>query len=222
MNKQRIWSVAALATAMFLPIASGCASVRSNVTAFHHLPVDGTGKTFLMVPYESQQGSIEYQTYADRIAAKLHDYGLSTHTSTNEAPDYVVFIDYGLHGSSTVSGSTPIYGQTGGGSSSTHGTISGAYGSSNFNAYTYSQPTYGQVGSIPYTRRIHDRHLSLIIINAKKSAKDNIITAYEGRVLSSGSSEEISVVLPSMIEALFRDFPGQSGKTRRITTGLER
>jgi len=43
---------------------------------------------------------------------------------------------------------------------------------------------------------------------------------YEGRVQSSGSFGEIAVVLPSMIEALFRDFPGNSGKTKTITTGL--
>ena len=38
---------------------------------------------------------------------------------------------------------------------------------------------------------------------------------YEGRVKSSGSSEEIAVVLPSMIEALFKDFSGHSGETKK-------
>jgi hypothetical protein len=37
---------------------------------------------------------------------------------------------------------------------------------------------------------------------------------YEGKVVSSGFSDQLVQVLPTMVKALFEDFPGQSGSTR--------
>jgi hypothetical protein len=38
---------------------------------------------------------------------------------------------------------------------------------------------------------------------------------YDGSVKSSGPSSQLSEVIPAMIEALFKSFPGKSGETRR-------
>jgi hypothetical protein len=40
---------------------------------------------------------------------------------------------------------------------------------------------------------------------------------WQGRNRSSGSSGEIAQVLPTMLDALLKDFPGPSGKTRHVT-----
>jgi len=40
------------------------------------------------------------------------------------------------------------------------------------------------------------------------------------RVLGVTVKGTISIVLPTMIEVLFKDFPGQSGKTKKITMGI--
>ncbi len=63
---------------------------------------------------------------------------------------------------------------------------------------------------------MYGRNLELTMIDDKKSSKDNIVKVYEGRVSSRGSSADIAVVLPTMIEALFKKFPGQSGKTKKV------
>jgi hypothetical protein len=42
----------------------------------------------------------------------------------------------------------------------------------------------------------------------------NIKKLYEGKVVSSGFSDQLAKVLPEMVKALFEDFPGQSGRTR--------
>jgi hypothetical protein len=201
-------------------ILIGCAHVVSHVTSFHELPSNGLGQTYKFLPLEGQEGSLEYEAYAKRISKKLEVYGYILKTEGID-PDYFVVFNYGIGDGGTITGSLPIYGQTGGGTSYTSGTVStnyGGYGS--YSGTTYSMPTFGQVGSIPYSIRQHDRVLNLKVISYKEAKDGKAKVLYEGRVQSSGSSGEIAVVLPSMIEALFRDFPGNSGKTKIITTEL--
>jgi len=201
-------------------ILIGCAHVVSHVTSFHDLTSDGASHTYKFLPMEGQEGSLEYDAYAKRIIIKLDAYNYVLEKE-DIAPEYFVIFNYGIGDGGTVTGSLPIYGQTGGGTSFTSGTVSSTYGGfASYSGSTYSMPTYGQVGSIPYSVRQHDRILNLKIVSYKESQDGNVKVVYEGRVKSSGSSEEIAVVLPSMIEALFKEFPGNSGKTKTITTGL--
>jgi hypothetical protein len=115
----------------------------------------------------------------------------------------------------------PIYGQTGGGTSYSSGTVTSGYGGyASYSGTTYTAPTFGQVGSVPYSQKMYGRNLDLSIIDDRRSSKNNVVKVYEGRVASSGSSADIAVVLPTMIEALFKDFPGQSGKTKKLSMPL--
>jgi hypothetical protein len=189
------------------------------------LPLNGDGKTFDIVPLEHQKDSIEFSVYEERVSKKIEEHGYKRVRNTSTDPNYLVFINYGVGNGSTTTGALPIFGQTGGGGYSyTTGTVynssSGSHG--RYSGYTYNQPTFGQIGSVPYNVTQYDRYLNMTIIDANKSDKDNKIKIYEGRVFSRGTSGEISVVLPTMIEALFRDFPGQSGKTKRIGLYLEK
>ena len=199
-----------------ISLFSGCASVGSYVTSFHKLPPVGDGKTFDIVPLEHQKGSIEFSTYEERVSKKIEEHGYIRVRNSSTIPNYLVYIDYGIDDGTATSGSLPIFGQTGGGYSFSTTTLS----SGSYSGLTYTQPQYGQVGSIPYRHTSYKRHLNMTIIDSRKSNKGNIIKVYEGRVLSTGSSIEISVVLPTMIEALFKHFPGQSGKTNWITMEL--
>jgi len=203
-----------------LVIFSGCASVQSTTSRFHQLPEKGNGETFAFLPSKSQEGGLEYQAYCDRIKSKLIEYGWIPSDNPSNI-DYLVFFSYSIDGGDTVSGSMPIYGQTGGGTSYSSGTVSSGYGGyASYSGTTYSAPTFGQVGSVPYTTKMYGRNLDLTIIDDRKSSKDNVVKVYEGRVASSGSSADIAVVLPTMIEALFKNFPGQSGKTKKVAMPL--
>lgn len=198
----------------------GCAHVVSHVTSFHELTSNASSHTYKYLPLEGQKGSLEYEAYAKRISNKLESFNYILEKE-NIAPEYLVLFSYGIGDGGTVTGNMPIYGQTGGGTSFTSGTVSSSRGGfASYSGTTYSMPTFGQVGSIPYSVRQHDRVLNLKIVSYKESLDGNAKVVYEGRVKSSGSSGEIAVVLPSMIEALFKDFPGSSGKTEKITTDL--
>ena len=60
----------------------------------------------------------------------------------------------------------------------------------------------------------YTRVLILDIVAKQGLAEGNIKKLYEGKVVSSGFSDQLVQVLPTMVKALFEDFPGQSCITR--------
>lgn len=200
----------ALASALFF---NGCSQIQSSVSVFHDLPPTGNQETFVVVDVEEHQETLEFKTYKKQIEEHLIEYGWVVEPGRPWNANRFVYIEYGIGEGRSVSGSVPIFGQTGGGSSYTSGTISNPQGDyANFSSSTYTAPTYGQVGEIPYSKTRYDRFLVLAIKDKKKK---NI---FEATVISSGESPQVSAVLPNMIEALFKDFPGSSGTTKRVVT----
>jgi len=197
-------------------LLTGCATfVQCNVTRFHNLPAVGEPKTFAFLPNHTQKNSIEYSSYCALITTKLETYGWKKHdTSKSDLPDYLVSFAYNINKGERITGSITTYGETGGGTSYTTGTIMGSGGGfATYSGTTYTPPTFGPVGDIPYSIDQYHRSLRMEILDAKTSTKENVIRVFEGRVLSTGTSQEIMQVLPTMIEALFQKFPGISGKT---------
>lgn len=201
-------------------IFSGCATnVHSNVVRFHMLPPIGEQRSFVIVPSKEQDGSIEFATYANQIALKFIEYGWRAADIIDS--DYAVFLSYGIGDGQTVSSSVPIFGQTGGGTSYTTGTVrSNSGGYSTYSGTTTAPPTFGQTGSIPITSTQYSRNLVMTILDARSLEHDKPKVVFEGRVKSRGSSGEISVIMPNMIEALFKKFPGESGKAEGIIMAL--
>jgi len=198
---------------------SGCATqVKTSVTSFHQLTLSGDGKTFKFVPNAVQKDSIEYQSYAQRIAQKLIAYGWRPSDNTQKA-DCEVSFNYGIDNGTVVSGSMPVYGQVGGGTAYTSGTVmSGSGGVASYSGTTYSAPVYAQTGTRAYSVTVYNRYLTLEIVSANAEGKPARL--YEGRAVSKGRTSEIAQVLPTMIEALFKRFPGNSGKTDEIQLPL--
>ena len=57
--------------------------------------------------------------------------------------------------------------------------------------------------------------MDLVETSTLESKKVNKV--YEGRVNSTGMCSMISIVMPEMLESLFRDFPRKNGSTETIT-----
>ena len=111
--------------------------------------------------------------------------------------------------------STPIYGQTGGGTTYTSGTVStysGGYGS--YSGTSYTMPTYGVVGSSTSSVQstVYKRQLAIDIVEASSVDADNPSKVYEGRLNSAGSCGAMTEVMDELIEALFIKFPNDSGR----------
>jgi hypothetical protein len=211
--------------AIFSILSVGCTQVRSEVTRFHTLPPKAAGETFIVLPYKSQEGSLEFQQYASLVERQMVQKGYRM-ASKSESFDYAIFIDYAIDGGRTTTSNVPIWGQTGGGTSYSTGSVMGSYGATpytgTYSGSTYTPPTYGVTGHVPVTSTTFARVLSIHIVDGKQSTKDNLVTRFEGRARSAGSSANLPQVLPLMIEALFRDFPGVSGQTTTVDLAVKR
>jgi hypothetical protein len=95
----------------------------------------------------------------------------------------------------------------------------GSYGTYSGNT-TYT-PTYGVVGSGVRSHTEYTRVFRLDIVEKQALAEGKITKLYEGKVVSSGSGSQLAQVLPTMVKALFEDFPGKSGSTRTSTRSLK-
>lgn len=192
-------------------ILSGCGSfVGSNVSVFHNLPkIDTQSKIeYSFLKLEGQENSLEYDTYQSKIKNQL----LKNNFIEKENSNLLISIQYGINNGKEKIGSTPIFGQTGVSSSYTSGTVTsygGGYGS--YSGTTNYTPTLGIVGSSSYSYTEYTRYLNMYMYD--KSSKKIV---YEGKVVSSGSTRQLLPVIDEMIEALFKNFPGESGKSNYI------
>jgi hypothetical protein len=157
----------------------------------------------------------EFDTYAVIVARHLKRQGMRQ-ASPDEIIDYAVLFNYGMAGSKTVSGTVPLYGQTGGGTSYQSGTAS-AFGSggSAFGTYTgttYTTPTYGVVGMMPYSYDEHSRFLLIRMVDMKRSTPGNIVAAWEAQVTSTGYSASFAPVAACLFDSAFEGFPRSGSK----------
>jgi hypothetical protein len=186
-------------------LVAGCAAppIVSEVTAFHTLaPNEATQGSIAIVPAAGVPDGIEFRTYAAQIHQWLRPKGLVPASSTANA-DYIGTFAFSIDGGTRQAVSRPIYGQTGGGAAFT----TGSFGT----ATTYVPPTFGAVGSVSGVVSTFNRRADLEI---RKRKTGEIV--WTGRNLSWGSTGEIAAVLPTMIQAMLKDFPNESGKTKTV------
>jgi len=103
--------------------------------------------------------------------------------------------------------STPILGQSGG-----KATTFSAFGSSD-----YIMPSYGVVGASSQSVNSYNRAIALDIIDAASIKEGKPKKVIEIRTKSAGSSRSIACVFNEMLEAMFMNFPGISGKPNSVT-----
>lgn len=206
--------------AIVIGMLAGCQSVRSDVTRFHQLPVNGDGSTIFLGPVESSlTGTIEFQTYAAMVGQKLQAAGYRPVASIRDAK-LVALLDYGVVGHTRETGVLPTYGQTGGGFSTFTGQVGPAIGGQPFSGTVYTPPTYGQTGAIPYSKDTYHRRLEVSIYRFNPADPKNSQQLFSGTVNSRGSSGAFNQVAGCLVEALFKEFPGKSGKTETVDVDL--
>jgi hypothetical protein len=211
-------------------LLSACASqFRSEVSAFHTMAAPA-GETFRIIPGDpSKQGSLEFESYASLIRGELVKRGYTPVNSGNAATldvkvDYSVSdpvekvesrpgsgFGYASFGYGPYWG--PYYGGFGG-----YGGYGGRYSRAGFgSSFGYYDPFWGPGAGFwgepeVYSYSVYTRKLSMNIARAG-TASQNV---YEGKLESAGRDNHLPEVMPYMVQAMFQDFPGQSGVTRKV------
>lgn len=205
---------------MALLLGACASSVRTDVTRFHDLALPA-GETFIVIAKsEEKKGSIELRSYARLVSDRLRAEGFTPAGQTT--PDIIVKIDYSV--------SPPMTETRPGYRASYYG--GWGYGFGHRGYYGYGYPIYyypygyhhgfgsafgyhhgygGAFGSYyrSYSYTVYDRVFEMVI---ERNAGEKL---FEGIANNIGRDKEMVKIMPVLVEAMFREFPGQSGTTER-------
>lgn len=187
---------------------SACATpFRADVSRFATQLPAPQGQTFAVVPEDPKlAGGLEFSMYAKEVAAELNELGY-TAASGPEAADLLVRFDYGVdNGRERVRTTGAGVGAAGFGP---WGGFGGFGFRRNF-AFGFYDPWLAGPDVRSYT--IYTGDVDVKIDNAKTGER-----LFEGRAESVSRSNRLQMIVPNLVDALFTDFPGNSGETLRIT-----
>lgn len=206
--------------APFLLLAGGCASYLSaDVTSFHQLPPDNrlAGRSFLIEPAAEQKQSLEFRAYADLVRQALIRQGLTA--AAGPGADLAVAVAYSLDSGRPVTYGYPAYGYTSFGPVWGWVPHHGPGGQIRYvQAVTYPVG-YGVVGTNYSQSVLYRRELRVDVTDRQPGA--NGAKLFEGRAVSEGEVGALAPVMPALVQALFSDFPGPNGVTRRVSVRLD-
>lgn len=199
-------------------LLTGCGTiVETSTTTFHGADHAKRG-TIRVFPVDSnQEKSLEFKAVSDYVVAKLGENGYVP-VGTDMQPEFIAFLTYGIVSSQSEVSSVPIFGQTGGGTTFHSGSAYSGGSTTNFSGTSQTMRTYGVVGSRTVSSTVHRREVNLDIYRVETGADPK--KAYEVRAVSRGSCGNINAVVRSIIDGIFKNFPGAPGVTRNVKTPL--
>ncbi|MEY3122912.1 MAG: hypothetical protein RI993_1737 [Pseudomonadota bacterium] len=203
-------------TLLVIAIVTGCATPRviTNNTAFFVDSYAPRGSISVVSGEAGVNNSLEFAAYKRKFENKLSEAGYTIESDPNKA-DFIALVAYGIDNGETTTVSTPIFGQTSGGTTYSSGTVYGSGGSASYRGTSYTMPTYGVVGSSTGSVTTYNRAVALDIVEAKSFKEGKPKKVYEGRTKSKGSCSVIVEVFDEMLAAMFSDFPGENGRNRK-------
>jgi hypothetical protein len=202
--------ISKLAAAALLGISalglSACATgLRTQVSRYQAMP-HPQGQSFVVVPQNpADMGGLEFSRYAELVAQQMRAQGYAQAPSINQAT-MVVQVGYGVGDAQTEIRSYPsYYGHGfGWGYPYYHGRRGYYWG--------WADPFwYGHDSDI----RTYTYYVSELDVDIRRKV-DNA-SLFEGRAKARSRTDDLARTVPSLVEAMFTGFPGNSGETIKIT-----
>ncbi|MFZ5609420.1 MAG: DUF4136 domain-containing protein [Pseudomonadota bacterium] len=207
------WAILAL---LAITLGACASSFKSDVARFHRLNEVAPGATFAVVPKDpAKRGSLEFEQYAALVRGELTKFGYQPVNAAN-ASDLVVEVDYGISEGEQVIRSRPtafygFYGPYGYGYPFYTGYWHGGY---LYGAYPFG---YGY-GSDVYSYTVYTRRLEMDIVRPNPANTRDVV--FEGEVRSIGRDNRLPEIMPYLVQAMFTNFPGESGVTKEVVIKL--
>jgi hypothetical protein len=212
----------ALAAPLALLSLGACATgFPAQVSRFQAMPAP-QGQSFVILPAdEENRGGLEFAQYADLVRQHLESQGYRSAGSRQDAT-FVVELDYGVDEGRQEVQVDPFYRSRYGGF--------GGFGRFGSPGWAY-RPYYSRFGYFgryrspfyygwndPFfwddvsTRRVYTSFLELDIRRASDGQ-----ALFEGKAQARSISNNLTQLVPNLVEAMFTGFPGNSGEQVRIT-----
>jgi hypothetical protein len=202
-----------LALLILSALISGCATkIRSEVTSFHQWPDNMSGRSFSFVHQDDEAKSLERQSYENLLRTELLKLGLVEQT-TGAPAQLAVRLDYRITGRDVRVIETvlvdPWYGTP-------------WYGPGFYNPYWgwhgYGPSYYGPMWPSMPVAREQSRRYSIFQRELRIRISDYASekTWFEVTAKSEGEQGNLAIVMPYLVQAAFKEFPGTTGVPRVI------
>jgi hypothetical protein len=194
--------LALAAPAALLALSACTTGFPAQVQRFQAMPAP-QGQTFVIQPADGDKaGSLEFAQYADLVRRHMSALGYAEAASPQQA-SFVVSLDYGF-------GYRPFYSRFGYFGRRRHPFFWG-----------FHDPfLYGPFGHRGYEIDSYTVYTSFLDMDIRRTADGQAL--FEGLAQARSRSNELPVLVPNLIEAMFTGFPGNSGETVRITVAPDR
>ena len=187
---------------------SACATgLRTEVSRFQAMPAP-QGQSFYIMPMNpADQGGLEFSGYAEQVAHNLQTLGYARAPTLNQAT-LVVNLGYGVSDPQTEIESYPsFYGPGYGWGAPFYYGRRGYYWGWN-DPYWWGSGYNSDIRTYTY-------YISQLDLNIRRKV-DNI-ALFEGKAMARSRTSALNRTVPSLVEAMFTGFPGNSGETVKIT-----
>ena len=211
------------APAALLALGASTTGLSTQVSRFQAMPAP-QGQSFIVQPADpDDQGGLEFSQYAGQVRQHLLAQGFTEAASPRDA-SLVVTLDYGVDNGQTKVRTTPGLG-FGYGSYGGYGfhrpyysRFGGFYGRRNPFYYGWYDPFFDSGFGYPEVTS-YTVYTSFVDMDIKRTADGQSV--FEGTAKARSGTDQLQVLVPNLIEALFTGFPGNSGETVRITVPNE-
>ncbi len=196
----------ALSLALAAGLAACAPSFKADVSRFASTLPAPQGQTFAVVAEDPKlAGGLEFALYADMVGAEMEELGY-TEAAPGDATLLVRFdygVDNGRERVRTTGGrfNDPFFGPW--------GRFRG-YGFRRGYAFGFYDPWLAGPDVRSYT--VYTSDIDLKIDSAATGER-----LFEGKAQAVARSNRLQTLVPNLVDALFTDFPGNSGETLRIT-----
>ena len=205
---------------MLAGLAACATPFKADVSRFQTQLPAPQGQTFTVVADDpALAGGLEFSQYAQYVAANMSQLGY-TPAAPGQGADLIVRFDYGVGEGRERIRSTgfhdpffdPWYGYSRFGHYRPYRSRLGYYGRPW--GYGFYDPWFGGPEITSYT--VYNSGIELKIDRAATGER-----LFEGKAEALSTSDRLQYLVPNLVEAMFTDFPGNSGETVRISVAPE-
>ena len=199
------------APAALLALSACATGFPTQVSRFQAMPAP-QGQSFIIQPANAEdRGGLEFAQYADLVRRNLIAQGYSEAASPQDA-SLIVSLDYGVDNGRTEIRTYPGS-RFGYGFSHPYYSRWGYFGHrAHPFFYGWNDPFWGGYG---YDIDSYTVFTSFVDMDIRRAVDGQSL--FEGTAQAHSRTDQLQVLVPNLIEAMFTGFPGQSGETVRIT-----
>lgn len=198
-------------------IVAGCtSSLTARVQRFNAMPPP-QGQSFVIVAAEREdQGGLEFSQYADHVRRNLIALGYREAASRGDA-GLVVTLGYGIDNGRQIVEQWPNpWGHRGFGPA--YYSRFGYFGRRRAFYFGWHDPFFGD--PFGYDVDVRTVYTSFLNLDIRRAADNESL--FEGFAEARSGTDDLPVLVPNLIEAMFTGFPGNNGERVRITVAPER